>query len=297
MANQSTTSTSNVIPTPEHQVRFSTTSLPKLSDEASWIPWKKALSLWLTSNDLLDIVTNPPSDYTRADLKKSSDALLAIFSTVEKYHIASMHSFSYASEAWKYLHELFDVKDSMQISELKASLASITINPNEQVIEYYSRLMALRNDLKSYGDVSVTDVDVITYFLLGLRDRQEFTIVRKQLKFAGNLTLPRVLKHITEAEAEHKAMVEKEGMSTALKAVSLSDGQKKGLLFCTYCKARDHEKPNCAKLAAKLKRDGKKSKEKEEPAALLGEASTSGVSGLVVERSFRAGATWEEAGL
>jgi hypothetical protein len=267
----------------------STSSLPKLSDATSFTPWKLAFVVWLRSNGLEDIIVSPPPNYKAEDVKKSADAMLGLQQTVEAFLLPSILPCATAAEAWKLLHTMFEGQNQARLSQVKAKLASISILPNEKAVAYYGRAMALYNDLRVNCDKSITDRDVVTFILNGLKGREDFKIVRSTLLYS-DIKLSEILVRLMDAEADNDP---EEAALSAFVAKA----------YCKYCKGNvGHELKNCPKVAEKEARKKKKrdqnqkqKQEKNDEEALLGDAGA-GPSGLHATK-FRACSTWEEAGL
>jgi hypothetical protein len=213
-----------------------------------------------------------------------------MFQTVEPYLLSTIHSCKYASEAWGVLNKMFEGRSKAQLSQLKAKLSSIAIAPNENVLTYYGRTMALWNDIRMFGDTSFNESDVVAFFLRGLRRRVEFKVICSTLMYDSDVSLAEALVKLRDAEDDHVEQEETEPVALRAQALGKS-------LFCNYCKGHvGHVIGDCPKVAEKEKRKKKKNHQKVEKAeALVGEAcGLAGPSGLHATRAFKAGATWEE---
>jgi hypothetical protein len=273
--------------TPQVTVKnvYNLSAIPKVGDVKTFVAWKLTFTVWLKSNELLSIVETPPQNYTPQDEKKSADALLGIMQTVEVHLLPIVNASKNAAEAWKVLHSMFEGKNDSHIADLKAKLINIQIQPQEKVAVYYGRIMALKTELGTLGDKSLTDADIYSAFLRGVKGRREFKITYSTLKNA-KLSIHEALVMLIEAENDFK---DEEEEPAALVA-------KSSALYCKYCKDYvGHDISHCPKVAAKEAKKKKQQQRREREEALVGKASGSGMSGLYVTRSPQPGAVpWEE---
>jgi hypothetical protein len=90
----------------------------------------------------------------------------------------------------------------LHIADLKAKLINIQIQPKEKVANYFGRIMALKNELGTLGDKSISDVDVYSAFLRGVKGRHEFKITYSTLKNA-RLTILQIRNNLASAGVDY----------------------------------------------------------------------------------------------
>ena len=133
----------------------------KLREKSNYHRWKMSLDLTVEEQEVLDYVrgriTKPPSNapvatrnkYTKGEIK----AKKIIQDSIDKRLVAYVFELNTSKEIYDRLVSLFKVSDAKQVFFLKNTLKDIKKGKDEDIQSYFLRIIEIKNDLLSIGEV------------------------------------------------------------------------------------------------------------------------------------------------
>ena len=178
-------------------------------------------------------------------------------------------SVAYAHSAyaiWENIRKRYSVPNIPRIHKLKAEIASCK-QGNMDVVEFFSKLMSLWNELSNYIRVpeckcgaadtilQLAEQDKVHQFLMGLDD-EAFATVRSQILALDKLpTIDKVFNMVQQEEAHKKGMVAHDGASNVRDAVSAfavshsrTSHRTGAKPTCQHCGKYGHDATGCFEL-------------------------------------------------
>jgi len=171
----------------------------------------------------------------------SGEAKALIGLSVQDFHLPAMCACANAKEAWETLEELYRTSSRAQILRLKQQLNSLSMDDSEQVTQYVSRAMGIRDQLVAAGS-SVDEDDVVMAVLAGLP--ADYKMIATVLENAEDeLTLSEVQAKLILTE-QRIGPKRSNPHDTALFTKVHKAGSHK---VCWYCLKPGHLKADCPK--------------------------------------------------
>ncbi|XP_074299132.1 uncharacterized protein LOC141630166 [Silene latifolia] len=165
------------------------------------------------------------------------------------------------TEIWKELKECFSTGNAPRVHQLKGKLNKCKQGKDESVVEYYTKLKSILDELENYsrsqcsGGAAATlskerEEEKVHPFLMGL-DTIKYGHIRSKLLMKDDITSLSRAYALVLREERHKFVTKgKEEMNEAAMAVRVGvdskDAQEETKpKTCTYCKKPWHTEENC----------------------------------------------------
>jgi len=200
--------------------------VPRLTKEnySSWCIRMKAL---LGSQDVWDIVSNgyeePESDVTlnhapREALqnirKKDRKTLTIIHQAINDNNFEKISGANTTDQAWKILKNTYKGVDRVKkvcLQKLRGDYESLHMKESESVSDYTSRLLAIVNEMKRYGE-TISDEQVVEKILSSLDEKFNFIIVA--IEESKNLSTMSIDQLMGSLQAHEEKLLKKNKQMT-----------------------------------------------------------------------------------
>jgi len=169
-----------------------------------------------------------------------------------------------AQKLWENVKKRYAVANIPKIHRLKAEIASYKQN-NEEVVEFFSRLIGLWNELDNYiktppckcGStekiIKTMEEDKIHQFLMGLDDKQYSTVRSQILAMEPLPSIKKIFNMALQEENHRSAMANRKAQPENMAAFATSHLTRPGYLLgerptCKHCGKTGHDEMTCYEL-------------------------------------------------
>ena len=220
--------------------------VPRLTKEnySSWCIRMKAL---LGSQDVWDIVSNgyeePESDAAlnqaqrealQNTRKKDQKALTIIHQAIDDNNFEKISGATTAYQAWQILENTYKGVDrvkKVRLQKLRGDYESLHMKESESVSDYTSRLLAVVNEMKRFGE-TISDEQVVEKILRSLDEKFNFIVVAiEESKDLSTMSIDQLMGSLQAHEEKllkkNKQMIE-QLFQSKLKLKDKEDNLEKG---------------------------------------------------------------------
>ncbi|XP_021755931.1 uncharacterized protein LOC110721111 [Chenopodium quinoa] len=207
------------------------------------------------------------------EMMKDAKALYLIQNAVKDTIFPRIMRANTAKEAWEILQQEFQGDSkvrSIKLQSLRRDFENLRIKDNDLVKDYFSRIIEIVNQMKSYGE-EISDEKIVKKILVSLNDKfDNIVTIIEETKDLSNITVEQLMGSLESHEQRKiRQSNDEDMMETALAAkISLKPGEikrngsmkkvegedeedspkYKGMenkLFCKICKRTNHDSADC----------------------------------------------------
>ena len=204
---------------------------------------------------------------------KDAKALYLIQNAVKDTIFPRIMRANTAKEAWEILQQEFQGDSkvrSIKLQSLRRDFENLKMKDNELVKDYFSRIIEIVNQMKSYGE-EISDEKIVKKILVSLNDKfDNIVTIIEETKDLSNITVEQLMGSLESHEQrKNRQSNDEDMMETVLAAkISLKPGEikkngsrkkaegedeedspkYKGMenkLFCKICKRTNHDSADC----------------------------------------------------
>lgn len=204
---------------------------------------------------------------------KDAKALYLIQNAVKDTIFPRIMRANTAKEAWEILQQEFQGDSkvrSIKLQSLRRDFENLRMKDNDLVKDYFSRIIEIVNQMKSYGE-EISDEKIVKKILVSLNDKfDNIVTIIEETKDLSNITVEQLMGSLESHEQRKiRQSNDEDMMETALAAkFSLKPGEikrngsmkkvegedeedspkYKGMenkLFCKICKRTNHDSADC----------------------------------------------------
>ncbi|XP_038882436.1 uncharacterized protein LOC120073707 [Benincasa hispida] len=181
----------------------------------------------LGSQDVWDIVNNgyeePESDATlnqaqrealQNTRKKNQKVLTIIHQAIDDPNFEKIFGASTAHQAWQILGNKYKGVDRVKkihLQKLRGDYESLLMKVSESVLDYISRLLAVVNEMKRYGE-TIDDEQVVENILCSLDEKFNFIVVA--IEESKDLSIMSIDKLMSSLQAHEEKLLKQKKQTT-----------------------------------------------------------------------------------